>query len=152
MSIVGVKQTTGRGAGSWACAVCIAGEKSRKERTTTAVEIAEKRNGWFITIPPSNQRLGKLYGYVRVGQFRYARREGSGAQTHVKDPEWFEYYCGLTRTGAHRKMSPLLRLRQDNFANHCVPRRDARLYHDHPQKGLHCVGADVHAIRNRLAG
>src|SRR6266480_2819785 len=68
MSIVGVKQTTGRGVGSWACAVCIAGEKSIKERTTTPVEIAEKRDSCFITIPPSNQRLGKLYGYVRVGR------------------------------------------------------------------------------------
>ena len=63
-----------------------------------------------------------------------------------------KYHCGLTGTGSHRTMGPLLRLGQDNFAYHCGPGRDARLDHDHSQKGLHCVGADVHAIRNGLAG
>src|SRR6266480_3244172 len=47
---------------------------------------------------------------------------------------------GLTGTGSHRTMGPLLRLGHDNFAYHCGPGRDARLDHDHPQKGLHCVG------------
>ena len=49
-------------------------------------------------------------------------------------------HCGLTGTGSHRTMGPLLRLGHDNFAYHCGPGRDARLDHDHPQKGLHCVG------------
>src|SRR5256885_1780292 len=58
MSIVGVEQTVGRGVGSRACAVCIAAEKSTKERTRTAVEIIQKRDSCFITIPALIQKLG----------------------------------------------------------------------------------------------
>src|SRR5438270_12244606 len=58
MSIVGVEQTVGRGRGSRACAVCIAAENSTKERTRTAVEIIQKRDSCFITIPALIQRLG----------------------------------------------------------------------------------------------
>src|SRR2546421_12293168 len=58
MSIVGVEQTVGRGVGSRACAVCITAEKSTKERTRTAVEIIQKRDSCFITIPALIQKSG----------------------------------------------------------------------------------------------
>src|SRR6266480_6124015 len=79
MSIVGVEQTVGRGRGSRACAVCIAGEKSTKERTRTAVEIIQKRDSCFITIPALIQRLGldckpKARQLVRLRPSRPAQR------------------------------------------------------------------------------
>src|SRR2546421_4317594 len=79
MSIVGVEQTVGRGVGSRACVVCIAAEKSTKERTRTAVEIIQKRDSCFITTPALIQKSGldfkpKARQVVRLRPSRPAQR------------------------------------------------------------------------------
>ena len=66
------------------------------------------------------------------------------------------YSNGLVRRpavekGEETKIESLLRLGHDNFSHDCGAGRDSCLDHNQSQKGLHCVGADVHPIRNLLA-
>jgi hypothetical protein len=66
------------------------------------------------------------------------------------------YSNGLVRRpaiekGEERKIESLLRLGHNNFPHNCRAGRNSRLDHNQSQKCLHCVGADVHPIRNLLA-
>jgi len=49
------------------------------------------------------------------------------------------------------KIWPLGRLRHHNLSDDCRAGGDSCLDHNQSQKGLHCVGADAHPIRNLFA-
>jgi hypothetical protein len=65
----------------------------------------------------------------------------------------FEWVSPETSCGERRgmKIESLPRLAHDNFSHNCPAGRNTHLRHDQSEKGLHCVGADVHPIRNLLA-
>src|SRR6266436_2169132 len=52
---------------------------------------------------------------------------------------------------AWSKIWPLGRLRHHNLSDDCRAGGDSCLDHNQSQKGLHCVGADAHPIRNLFA-
>src|SRR5205823_12191608 len=64
----------------WACAVCIVAEQSMNVRTTNPVEIAQKRNGCFITIPPLTQKRFWIPKPLRL-----RRGPGDGGGDHRVD-------------------------------------------------------------------
>ena len=103
--------------------------------------IIVEREATFVLIMTSAEKLSPCSGSL-----------SSDSQSPCLPAPLSKRYCGLPGTGSHPKMSLLLRLGQENSAYHGGPGRGTRLDHDRSQKGLHCVGADVHAICNRLAG
>ena len=80
MSIVGVEQV-------WACAVCIATDKTKKETARTTVEIAEWRNDRFIMARPPNLRRCRISSLGKVVIAPAAESHSVGASSSTRNLE-----------------------------------------------------------------